>query len=235
MKELARKKKQNTSNQRNLVKWTDQKSPVSEQYRTIRTNIQYASVEREMQTILITSPGPGEGKSTTVANLGITMAQQGKRTLIIDADLRKPTVHYTFQTMNIHGLTNVLTHQSRFVDVVQKTEVDNLHIITSGPIPPNPAELLSAKKMEQILVESKQEFDVILFDAPPVLPVTDAQVLAANCDGSILVIKSGQTDKQAGLKAKELLEKADASILGTVLNQRKALQQQYYYYYGKSL
>ncbi|WP_158735733.1 CpsD/CapB family tyrosine-protein kinase [Alteribacillus sp. YIM 98480] len=226
------RKKQNTEQQRNLITWTDRKSPVSEQYRTIRTNIQYASVDKDMQTILITSAGPGEGKSTTVANLGITMAQQGKSTLIVDADLRKPTVHYTFRTMNTHGVTNVLTHQSRFSEVVQETEVDNLHIVPSGPIPPNPAELLSAKKMEQIFVEAKQEFDVILLDAPPVLPVTDSQVLAANCDGSILVIKSGQTDKQAGLKAKELLEKAGASILGTVLNQRKALQQQYYYYYG---
>ncbi|WP_245757826.1 CpsD/CapB family tyrosine-protein kinase [Alteribacillus iranensis] len=233
---MARKSRKNkSSSSRNLVTWEDPKSTVSEQYRTIRTNIQYASVQREMKTIVVTSAGPEEGKSTTVANLAVTMAQQGKKTLIVDADLRKPTVHYTFRTMNTHGLTNVLIHQSRFSEVIQETTVENLFILPSGPIPPNPAELLSAKKMEQLLLEAKQEFDVILFDTPPVLPVTDAQILAGQSDGCILVIRNGKTDKQAGMKAKELLEKADATMIGAILNERKISQkQEYYYYYGKS-
>ncbi|MFB5662699.1 CpsD/CapB family tyrosine-protein kinase [Alteribacillus sp. HJP-4] len=231
---MARKKKTGNNERRNLVTWTDPKSPVSEQYRTIRTNIQYASVDNKVQLLLITSPGPGEGKSTTVANLAVTMAQQGKRTLIIDADLRKPTVHYTFRSMNTIGLTNLLIHQSGFKEVVQETEIDNLEIMSSGPVPPNPAELLSTKKMEQVINEAKQIYDIIIFDAPPVIPVTDAQVLASACDGCILVVKAGQTDKQDGQKAKELLEKAKANLLGTILNQRKSLNKQYYYYYGKT-
>ncbi|WP_420830498.1 CpsD/CapB family tyrosine-protein kinase [Bacillus piscicola] len=233
---MARKKKNKKMAQnRNLTTWTDPKSPVSELYRTIRTNIQYAAVERPIQSLLITSPGPEEGKSTTVANLAVTMAQQGKNTLIVDADLRKPTVHYTFRTMNAQGLTNFLTHQARFGEVIQSTEIDHLYILPSGPIPPNPAELLSAKKMEQFLHEAKEEFDIVLFDAPPVLPVTDAQVLAGYCDASILVLKSGKTDIQAGQKAKDLLAKADANMIGTILNQRKINQKhQYYYYYGSA-
>ena len=141
-------KKKATELKRSLITIKDSKSPISEQYKTIRTNIQFSSVDKEFKTIVVTSSGPGEGKSTTIANLAVVFAQQGKKVLLIDSDLRKPTVHYTFNLTNTFGLTNVLTRQAELVDVVKESMEKNLYILTSGPIPPNPAELLGSKAME---------------------------------------------------------------------------------------
>ena len=225
-------KKKSKELRRSLITVDDPKSPITEQYRTIRTNIQFSSVDREMKTIVVTSAGAGEGKSTTIANLAVVFAQQGKKVLLIDADLRKPTVHYTFNYTNTFGLTNALTKQAELQEVIKESQEDNLFVLTSGPIPPNPAELLGSKAMEQLLKEVEKEFDMVLFDAPPLLAVTDAQVLASKCDGAILVVSSGRTETEQAVKAKELLEAANSHIIGVVLNNKKMDKGKDYYYYG---
>ncbi|RAK19843.1 capsular exopolysaccharide synthesis family protein [Anoxybacillus vitaminiphilus] len=225
-------RKQMQTLERSLITVQNPRSPISEQYRTIRTNIQFSFVDKTMRSLMVTSAGPSEGKSTTVANLAVTFAQQGKKVLLIDADMRKPTMHYTFHLNNIIGLTNVLTQSAALLSAYQATEVDNLFVLTSGPIPPNPAELLASKAMETFLEEVYKRFDLVIFDTPPVLAVTDAQILANKCDGTVLVVSSGKTEIEAAVKAKELLLSANAKLLGVVLNKKKQQQGQYYYYYG---
>ncbi|MFJ7729667.1 CpsD/CapB family tyrosine-protein kinase [Neobacillus sp. NPDC097160] len=231
---MALKKRNNkpVNNKRTLITMMDSKSPISEQYRTIRTNIQYSTVDKNVRTLMVTSSGPGEGKSTTVANLAVTFAQQGKKVLLVDADMRKPTVHYTFNQTNTFGLTSVLTKQIPLEEAIDETSVENLFVLTSGPIPPNPAELLSSKAMEQIFQKAEELYDIILFDTPPLLAVTDAQILASRCEGTILVVYSGRTEKDQMLKAKELLDSAQSKLLGVVLNHKNIKDTNYYYYYG---
>ena len=227
-----KKGKQIVSNKRSLITMVDSKSPISEQYRTIRTNIQYSTVDKNVRTLMVTSSGPGEGKSTTVANLAVTFAQQGKKVLLVDADMRKPTVHYTFNQTNTFGLTSVLTKQIPLEEAISETSVENLFVLTSGPIPPNPSELLSSKSMEQIFQTSEKLFDIILFDTPPLLAVTDAQILSNRCEGTVLVVYSGKTEKEQMIKAKELLDTAQSKLLGVVVNHKKIQDTNYYYYYG---
>lgn len=219
-------------NRRKLITKYDPRSPISEQYRTIRTNILYSSIDEEIRSILVTSSGPGEGKSTTAANLAIVFAQQGKTVLLVDADLRKPTVHYTFNLNNTTGLTSVLTNQLGLMEAVQENDEKNLYVLPSGPIPPNPSELLGSRAMEHFLERALEEFDIVLFDTPPVLAVTDSQVLANLCHGSILVVSSGTTDKEAVMKTKEQLSATSGKVLGVVLNNKKADKKGDYYYYG---
>ncbi|MBT2678811.1 CpsD/CapB family tyrosine-protein kinase [Bacillus sp. ISL-35] len=225
-------KKTLMDNKRKLITKLDPKSPISEQYRTIRTNIHFSSIDKEIHTLMVTSTGPGEGKSTTAANLAVTFAQQGKQTLIIDADMRKPTVHYTFNQTNTTGLTSVLTNQMPLIDAVKLTDVANLMVLPSGPIPPNPSELLSSRAMQQFIEEAVKNFSVVIFDTPPVLAVTDAQILANQCDGTILVVSSGKTENEQAIKAKELLTAAQGKLLGVVLNNKKMDGKEQYYYYG---
>ena len=229
---LKKGNRKTASNRRNLITMVDPKSPISEQYRTIRTNIQYSTVDKNVKTLMVTSSGPGEGKSTTVANLAVTFAQQGKKVLLVDADMRKPTVHYTFNQTNTFGMTSVLTKQVSLEEAISETSVENLYVLTSGPIPPNPSELLSSKSMEQIFQTSENLFDIVLFDTPPLLAVTDAQILANRCDGTVLVVYSGKTEKDQLLKAKELLDSAQSKLLGVVVNNKKIQDTNYYYYYG---
>lgn len=227
---LRQNKKKLLGQKRKLVAAVDPKSPVSEQYRTVRTNIQFSSIDEELKSILITSAGPGDGKSTTAANMAVVFAQQGKRVLLVDADLRKPTAHYTFNVTNTYGLTNVLTRQLPLGEAVKQSMEPDLHILTSGPIPPNPAELLGSRGMEKLLEEICQTYDLVLFDTPPVLAVTDSQVLANLCDGTILVVSSGKTDTDEAAKAKEQLLAAKAKLLGVILNNKKFKRENYYYY-----
>jgi capsular exopolysaccharide synthesis family protein len=236
VKPLSRKRKLRKTiqdlTQRSLITHINSKSPISEQYRTIRTNIQFAAVDKEFKTLMVTSSGPGEGKSTTVANLAVVLAQQGKRVLLIDGDLRKPTVHYTFKVSNIYGVTNVLTRQSTLRDAIVSTKIPDVDVLPSGPVPPNPSELINSKSMDHLIEEVSAQYDYVLFDTPPILAVTDAQLLAHRVDGVILVISSGKTEIDAAVKSKELLEHADANILGTVLNAKEMRKEKYYYYYG---
>lgn len=211
------------------------KSPISEAYRTIRTNLQYSSVDKPLHTLMFTSSGPGEGKSTTIANMAVVLAQAGKKILLVDTDLRKPTLHYFFRVPNSLGLTNLLAGGFHLKEVIRETSVEGLHLLPSGPIPPNPAELLGSEKMKQAVEEMKSAYDLILFDTPPVIAVTDAQILASELDGVILVVHSGKTNREMAVKAKGLLETVHANLLGVILNHNKMERKKdyYYYYYGK--
>lgn len=227
---MAKKSKMN-KDARKLITVTQPKSPVAEQYRTIRTNIEFMAVDREIQAILVTSATQGEGKSTTASNLAVAYAQQGKNVLIIDTDMRRPTVHYTFRVANGLGLSSLLTRQAEKEKVILPTKVDNLSILTAGPIPPNPAELLSSRAMEHLISQLREEFDVIIFDAPPLLQVADSRITSKLTDGVVLVVGCTTSDRQRVLKAKEQLELAEAKILGVVLNRRELTDDSAYQYY----
>ncbi|MEB2289980.1 CpsD/CapB family tyrosine-protein kinase [Priestia sp. YIM B13446] len=233
-KNKAQKNDKMLTLKRRLLAHNSPKDPVAEQYRTIRTNIQFSNVDQDIKTIVLTSSGAEEGKSTTSSNLATVYAQQGLNVLLIDADLRKPTGHYTFRLENHIGLTNVLTRQSTLAQAVQESEIPHLSVLTSGPIPPNPSELLASAQMTELLKEMKKQFDMIIFDTPPILAVADAQILANQVDGTILVVSSGKTEKDAALKSKELLSNAKGKLLGVVLNNRKVEEGNYYYYYGQN-
>ncbi|MFD1020163.1 CpsD/CapB family tyrosine-protein kinase [Thalassobacillus hwangdonensis] len=230
---MARKRRKlSNTKARTLITKLNPRSPISEQYRTIRTNLQFASVDKELQTMMVTSAGPSEGKSLTVSNLSVTFAQQGKKVLLIDADMRKPTLHYTFRLDNSLGLSSVLIGERSLEQVARESDVPGLDLIPSGPIPPNPSELLSSKAMKNFMELCKGQYDMVIFDMAPVLAVTDAQIMAAECDGVLLVTRSKQTDIEAGKKAVELLKQVKANILGGVLNDVEAKRSNYYYYYG---
>lgn len=230
---LRKRKKtlQNSNIARKLITITETKSHVIEQFRTIRTNIKFSMPDEPLKTILVTSSTPGEGKSTNAANLGVVFAQEDKRVLIIDADMRKPTQHHTFKTFNKVGLSNVLARRSTLQDAIQETFIVGLDVITSGPIPPNPAELLSSQGLDALLQEVKNQYDIIIIDSPPLLSVTDAQILANKCDGAMMILNTGETDKRAAKKAQTLLAAAHTKILGVVLNNYKT-KNHYNYYDG---
>ena len=218
---LKRSKKAKLRKDTSLISYINSTSMISEQYRTIRTNIQFSSIEKSYRTLIITSPGFGEGKTTTTANLGVVMAQQGKKILIVDADLRNPMLHSLFNTQNTRGLTNVLIHQSSLQETIRKTGIDNLDILPSGPIPPISAELLSSDAMKELMEQALEEYHVILFDSPPVNTLADTQILSNLGDGVVLVVNSGKTKKESGIKAMESLKSAKANLLGVVLNNNK--------------
>ena len=230
---MARKRQaKHKSRIRHLIAKMNPKSPITEQYRTVRTNLQFAAIDEELRSMIVTSSGPGEGKSITTANLAVVYAQQGKKVLLVDADLRKPTVHYTFRLDNLRGLSNILVGEHALEEAASETDVDNLDVLSCGPIPPNPSELLASKKMKQVLNDALLIYDLVIFDTPPVLAVADAQIMANIVDGSLLVIRSKQTEYEEAMRAKESLEPAKAKLLGTVLNDREKKEANYYYYYG---
>jgi capsular exopolysaccharide synthesis family protein len=214
-----------------LITIKDPKAPISEAYRTLRTNIQFSSFDKKIQTIMLTSSGPGEGKSTTASNLAVVMAESGANTIIIDCDQRKPRLHKVFLTSNQTGLSDVLAGKEKFEDAVKDVGVPNLTLLTSGTRPPNPAELMASRKMGKFIEELKERFEYIIIDTPPVIAVTDAQLLSRYADGCLLVLASSQVDREAAMKAKQLLEKVNANILGTVLNKLEVKEKGYYGYY----
>jgi capsular exopolysaccharide synthesis family protein len=214
-----------------LITHHDPKSPVSEAFRTLRTNIQFASPDKPLHSIMITSAGPAEGKSTVLANLAIAMAQAGKKVIVVDADMRRPNQHKIFGVPQTPGLTNVLVGMASLEDVFKPTGIDGLSIVPSGPVAPNPSELVGSKMMKTVIQETCDKADVVLFDAPPVVAVTDAAVLAPQLDGVLLLISSGTVAREAALGAKALLEKVDANILGVVLNNVSSKDSYGYYYY----
>ena len=193
-------------------------SPISESYRSIRTNVEFASVDSVSQRILITSAGLHEGKSLTVANLAVSMAQAGKSVLIVDADLRNPTQHTLLGLDNGPGLAKALVEDQDYSQYIQKTAVPGLMVLTGGVSPSNPAELLGTGRMKQLLQEVSGQYDRVLIDTPPVGAVTDAAILAQEVEGVILVVASGEVNKEAAQQAIEQLGNVDAKILGVVLN-----------------
>lgn len=215
-----------------LISLLNSQSTIAEQYRTIRTNIQFAaSSDHPVKSIVITSSGPSDGKSLTAANLAIVFAKSGKKTLLLDGDMRKPTVWKTFRLSNQKGLSTLLVSPDDIADSIQKTTIDNLSVLTSGPQPPNPSELLGSTREEVIMDQLTRLFDVIIVDMPPVVTVTDAQIVASKADGTILVAREGVSEKAALLKAKQLLEIAHARILGVVYNGVDSANNAGYYYY----
>lgn len=225
-----RKKEKLATMGRRLITVSDSKSITAEQFRTIRTNIKFSVPDLDLKTILVTSSITGEGKSTNAANLGVVFAQEGKKVLIVDADMRKPTLHYTFGIYNRVGLSTVLSRQDVLNNAIQETPIVGLFVLPSGPNPPNPAELLSSKGFDDFLVEVKKDFDLIIFDAPPLLFVSDAQILSHQCDGTLLIVHSGITDREDVLKAQSILTASQANIIGVVLNNCKMPKNPKYYY-----
>ncbi|MBS4172938.1 CpsD/CapB family tyrosine-protein kinase [Bacillus sp. FJAT-49736] len=217
-----------------LVAYYKPQSYITEQYRLLKNNIQFSSVDEEIKSIVITSPEPGDGKTTTSANLAIVLAQQGKKVILVDADLRKPSIHYCFNSSNLHGLTNVLTKEISLQSAILKTHIHHLEILTSGPIPPNPSELLESKAMEMILFQLQESYDFVVIDTPPILAVSDSQILANKCDGVILVVSSGKTRKDAAWKSKNILLRANSRLIGVVMNGMVQERGEDYYQYGPS-
>lgn len=216
--ELKLKGREKSKQSISLVTHYNPQEVISEQYRLIRTNILFSSIDKEIKSIIVTSPEPSDGKSTTAANLAVVLAQQGKRVILVDSDLRRPSLHYSFRVSNLVGLTNVLRKEELLLDAIAQTDVSNLEVLTSGDIPPNPSELLNTKAMEHLMKELKAMYDFVVYDTPPLIAVTDAQIIANRCDGVVMVVASGKTHKQSALRAKEMLETAKAKILGVVLN-----------------
>ena len=220
----------------NLVTQNDPKNPGAEAYRVIRTGIQFAQAGKELQTIALTSCTPNEGKSTTIANLAVVLTQAGKSVLLIDCDMRNPTVHKNFNLSNKIGLSSCISMGTALADAVQATAIEGLDALTAGVIPPNPSELLGSERMQNLLQRAKEEYDYVLIDTPPVLPVTDSLVLGSMVDGLILVIDSGAIKVEMARDVKNQLVNAGANILGVVLNKVRSEHHGYgygyYYYYG---
>ena len=205
-----------------LITVADPRSPVSEAYRTLRTNLDFSSLDKPAKTMLVTSAGPEEGKSTVLANLAVTTAQAGKQVILVDCDLRRPTLHNIFNLKNDVGLTTMVVDNAAMESPpLQDTGVEGLQLVSSGPLPPNPSELLGSRRMEEIIASLLERADVVLFDAPPVVAVTDAAVLATKVDGALLVINAGGTKRDYAKAAKARLEKVNANLLGAVLNNVK--------------
>ncbi|MEG2110652.1 MAG: CpsD/CapB family tyrosine-protein kinase [Clostridium sp.] len=209
----------------------DPKSVTAEQYRILRTNIQYSSFDKDIKKILVTSSEPGEGKTTTSANLALTFAQSDKKTIVVDCDLRKPSIHKGFNLSNTVGLSDVILNSNNIDKAIKKVE-NNLYVLTSGKIPPNPSEMLSSKAFEGLLEALSKIYDVIIIDSPPVLAVTDSQIISTKVDGTVLVVRGNHTKKEVVIAAKDVLDKVKANILGTVLTRAENGKHGYYYYYG---
>jgi non-specific protein-tyrosine kinase len=221
-----------TSREERLITAQALPSPTVEAYRVLRTNLQVSSVDEPLRTLVVTSPSPGEGKSTTAANLGAIMAQAGHSVVLVDADLRRSSLHKFFGVSNKAGLTDTLLMDEPAPDGrLQETGIENLRVLTSGPLPPNPSELLGSKKMHSLIERLAQEADIVIFDSPPLLAVTDAMVLATDADGVLLVTEAGKTRRTAARQASESLQKVRARILGIVLNRLSSRDSSGYGYY----
>jgi len=216
-----------------LVTETEPRSAAAEAYRTLRTNIQFASIERPHRTLVVTSASAREGKTTTTANFGVVNAQAGTRVCVIDADLRRPTLHKVFGLSNSHGLSTVLIADQPLVKVAQATRIENLSVVTSGPLPPNPAELVGSRRMRELLERAVDDFDLIVCDTPPVVPVADAVALAAQCDGVILVVRTGRVPQEIVKRAVAQIEAVKGRILGVLLNSVNLRRDASYYGYDR--
>ncbi|MCW5849160.1 MAG: CpsD/CapB family tyrosine-protein kinase [Anaerolineae bacterium] len=201
-----------------LVTLSQPHSAAAEAYRTVRTSLDFSSLDRSLRTLVVTSAAPNEGKSTTLANLGVTLAQAGRRTLLVDADLRRPSLHHIFRLPNSAGLTTMLLDESTLAaPPFQVGPVEGLLVLTSGPLPPNPAELMASRRIEALVAALRDQADIVLFDAPPLIAVSDAATLAARVDGVILVVQAEKTKREHVQRAKTLLDRAKAHLIGAVL------------------
>ena len=207
------------------------KSVAAEAYRSLRTNIQYSSFDNKYQTLVVTSANPGEGKTTVAGNLALALAQGESKVILVDCDMRRPSIHKTFKISNTYGISDLLVGNKKMESVAHKYN-DNLTIVPSGKIPPNPAEMLGSKAMTAFLEEMKKHFDYIVLDTPPLQAVADAQILSTKVDGSLIVVRAGVTKKDAVHNAVSIINKVNGNIIGTVLNAADNSKDKYYYYYG---
>lgn len=198
-----------------LITLANPRSPAAEAYRTLRTNLMFSSLDKPLTTLVVTSPAPDEGKSTTLANLAVTLAQGGRRTLLVDCDLRRPSQHEIWGLPNSQGLTSLVLDGDD--PKLAQVGIENLWLLPSGPLPPNPADLLGSRRMDEAIAALKARADIVLFDAPPVVAVTDAALLASKLDGVLLVVSAGRTRREHAERARELLEKINVRIVGAVL------------------
>jgi|YNPNPStandDraft_1061719.scaffolds.fasta_scaffold27708_4 non-specific protein-tyrosine kinase len=202
-----------------LITLRDPRSPAAEAYRTLRTNLTFAALDRPVETLIVTSAAPDEDKSVVLANLAVTMAQGERRTILVDADLRRPVLHQIFAVANERGLTTMIVDESLLGDPpLVDVGVENLWLVPSGPLPPNPADLLGSRRMERVIAALKERADIILFDAPPVIVATDTAVLGTKVDGVLLVVCAGRTRRDHLQRATTLLERVHVRVIGAVLN-----------------
>jgi capsular exopolysaccharide synthesis family protein len=214
-----------------LVTETDPRAPASEAYRTVRTNIHFASLDQPYHILVVTSASAGEGKTTTTANFGVVVAQSGSRVCIIDSDLRRPALHRVFGLDNVRGLTTALLEDLPIKTLAQPTRIPNLSVLTSGPLPPNPAELVASKRMHDLLEAAATDFDLLLCDTPPVVAVSDAAALAAKSDGVVFVVRVGAVPYNVIQRAIGQIEAVKGRILGVLLNSVNLRRDGYYYDY----
>ena len=214
-----------------IVTQHDPKSPISEAYRTLRTNFQFATIQQKPKTVMVTSGVPGEGKTTTAVNMAVTFADSGFRVLIVDIDLRRPHVHHVLKMSRGPGLADVLTEGLDYRTLTRPTRVRNLWSISSGHVPPNPSELIGSARMAEVIEGMKKQFDLIIFDAPSILVVTDPVLLSTQVDSVVLVVSAQYVRRETIIRAKKLLSTAQANIAGVVLNGLEATRRHYYYYY----
>jgi non-specific protein-tyrosine kinase len=201
-----------------LITVSEPRSPISEAYRTLRTNLDFASLDEALETLVVTSAGVGEGKSTTLANLAAVSAETGRKVILVEGDLRRPSLHQIFGLANDVGLTSVMMDDSAQASPpVQGTGIEGLSVLTSGPLPPNPAELLGSRRMDEVIAALRDMADQVFFDTPPIVAVTDAAVLATKVDGVLLVISAGKTRREYARSAVQRLEQINARLVGTVL------------------
>ncbi len=201
-----------------IITLSDPTSPAAEAYRTLRINLEFASVDEPLRTLLVTSSGPGEGKSTALANLAVAMSDGDRTIILVDCDLRRPRQHELFSLSNEQGLSDMFRSESALDDApLQSIPGGTLKVLTSGPLPPIPSQLLAARKMDEVIARLAQQADMVLFDAPPVVAVTDASLLASKVDGVLLVVKAGNTQRDHVRAAKDRLEKVNARLVGAVL------------------
>lgn len=204
----------------------------SEAYRTLRTNIQYLAINKEIKSILVTSACPKEGKSTVSGNLALSFAQDGKKVIIIDCDLRQPSIHTKFKISNLCGITEVLIGRETLDTAIQNYK-SNLDILTSGKCPPNPSEMINSTVMSNLLKELKNKYDMLIIDSPPLEVVSDGQILSTKVDGTIIVLKSEKSKISSVKESKNLLNRVGANIIGLVINEVKNRKKKYSYYYGR--
>jgi capsular exopolysaccharide synthesis family protein len=214
-----------------LVAESDPRSPASEAFRALRTNIQFAGLDHPCRSIVVTSASAGEGKTTTVANFGLVAAQGGARVCLVDSDLRRPTLHRLFALDNTRGLTTALVEDLPFEKVAQASRIPNLWVLTSGPLAPNPAELVGSKRMKDLLEGAYSAYDLIICDSPPVVSVADGVALAAQCDGVLLVVRSGKIANEVARRATDMIDAVKGRILGVILNHVDFRRDRYYYPY----
>lgn len=230
-KHEKRKKEDDNRKHAEFIVENKPKSIVTEAYRTLRTNIQYSSFDKEIKTIVVTSAEMGEGKSTVAGNVALIFAQSEKKVILIDCDLRRPSVHKNFNASNLVGVSEVLLGKATFEESIQKRN-DNFYFLTSGKIPPNPSEMLASSAMTKLIEKLRKEYDMVVLDTAPLKVVTDAQILSTKVDGTILVVRAAITKKDVVIEAKNLLDKVGANIIGTVLYAVENTRGKYYYYYG---